>query len=254
MLSKSSVSIKFLAMTLLSSISCMVQADFQNCTVSGGPGVIESTGGPTSGVPWQLQYDPDQKKARILQGEGSPICVTDVTQYADTLRLDGCNLVFSRQNGNPFYNHAEFSNGLSAGSGSLVDRNGDGLADALAILVSAYSGRTQVPMVLTDIPLQYYPASGTPTHWLLPQNLSYGPVTLRNPNYYTPINAQKQSLDIECPGLTVSTGLRASSSSFSSSIPTASFWGYAAMILLLMFTGIGVLRSRGFGNEFDLRG
>ncbi|MBK5962816.1 hypothetical protein CCR95_01575 [Thiocystis minor] len=167
-----------------------------------------------------------------------------------SLELPDCGLSFSRRSGSDLFHSGSFTNGHGTGSGYLVDTNGDGLADTLALRL-AYPGAPDLRM---DIPLKYYPDARTPTHWLLPLQLPYGGGRTFNIgfNYYTPVDAQNQRIDIECPGgPTVSTGLAAAISP--SGIPTLSFWGYAVMILLLAFAGIGVLRNRGFGDDLHLR-
>jgi len=244
--------VKFAAVFMLSAVSGMAQAAFGNCTVSGQAGVIQGFNGtPINGTTWTAEYDPDTNQARITT-DGYIACSGPVTQYANTLAL--CGLTFEKRNGSPVFNFAHFSNRQGSGDGILVDTNGDGLADALELALR-YPG---APAALMNIPLQYYPLGTTsPTYWWLPRQLPYAPGLTFDiqADYFTPVNAQTLNLVIQCPGgLTVATGLRTSAVNVGASpVPTASFWGYAAMILLLMLAGIWMLRRRGFGNDFDLR-
>lgn len=271
--------VKFAAVAMLVAGPVVVQAErcSTNCTISGQCGVIAGTGSTPGGddpvytlnyVDKQLVYgDPEQPCLP------PSTCSSDVIgdQNSNVLQLPGFGLTFSKLNGNPGFNHGVFSNKWGTACGTLVDQNNDGKADNIVVQLGAYAGSGGVPNVLLDsLP---FPVKGLiDGYWLLeidPAWTSYtGPL-----NFFTPVNtgANPPEIRLVCTptggtgtqqtdangtldvAVTQQTNAQGPGPCGPTAIPTATFWGYSAMTMLLMFAGMRLLRKRGFGDDFNLR-
>ena len=195
---------------------------------------------------------------------------------SSVLQLPGFGLRFSKLNGNSVFNYGVFTNKSGIACGTLVDTGNDGLADEIQVQLGAYAGRGAVPSMLVSFPVMN-PANG---RWLLQVPLDWTNYSYLGPlNFFTPFNTtpvyqvNPPSISLVCnPSGTGGTGTqqtdangtlqvvvnretnaKAQGPCATTSIPTATFWGYAAMTLLLMFAGMRLLRRRGFGDDFNLR-
>jgi len=262
-----------------------VHAAFGPCTVSGQPGVVIDTADnamPDVGDQrYILEYDPVTSQIRYFlednvaapgQNRVGPLATSTYANNGGQITIPGFGLSFLALGGNVVPNHGTFIHpALGYGCGTLVDNNMDNLADSLVLQLANYIG---APAVLMDIPLTYYPTPNTPppiTHWWLQNPLNYFPnLTMMNAamfnigfDYFTPVDLANQRILVSCNGgaTTLEVNLQTNADApgacvgpvAPTNIPTASFWGYAALLLLLMLFGVRALRNRGFGDDFNLR-
>jgi len=242
---------------LLATVSGVVQSQsVPNCTISGQPGVIASTGTtPQRGDPvYTLNY----VEGQLVYDADGPTGGSSVVgnQNTEVLQLPGFGLTFSKLKGNPGFNHGVFNNHWGTACGTLVDTNGDGQANEIVMQMGAYAGRGGMP-VITSFPLSTVQPGNTlqpdVTYWplrILPSWTPYsGPL-----NFFTPVAGK--SISLSCPGLSLAADPQTNARSPGpcvNDIPTATFWGYAALTLLMLFSGMRLLRKGGFGNDFNLR-
>ena len=268
--------VKFSAYAMLAVGSCMVQAQvLPNCKISGQPGVIASYSNttPAENDPvYTLNYNPTSNSLEYDAGGSTGSSAVVGNQDSKVLQLPGFGLTFSKLDGNPGFNHGEFTNRLGTACGTLVDKTDDGSADDIDVQLGSYAGRGSVPSMLISFPVKQITAG---RYWLLQVLDAWtdydGPL-----NFFTPVNQGiLPSISLVCAPNPTSTGAsgtqqtdangtldvvvtqetnaRVPGPCATTSIPTATFWGYAAMTLLLMFAGMSLLRKRGFGDDFNLR-
>lgn len=274
---------KFTALAMLAVGSSMVQAASAtpNCKISGEDGVIaKNKNNNRSLYALNYYYAPGTAAGNLeLYQNGVPTgrrSEVVVDSSSSVVQLPGFGLTFSQLNGNSGFNHGVFTNKSGTACGTLVDTGNDGLADEIQVQLGAYGGRGAVPSMLISFPVTEL----TEGDWLLqvpPEwtNSTYlGPLNFLTPVNLAPVNqVDPPSISLVCnPSGTGGTGTqqtdangtlqvvvnretnaRAPGPCVTTSIPTATFWGYAAMTLLLMFAGVRLLRKRGFGDDFNLR-
>lgn len=258
MKAKTSACVNYAMVAMVAAGSGIVQGQqATGCTISGQPGVIASYGtSPSVSDPvYTLAYVGNQ----LVYDAGGPTGGSPVVGNQDTnvLQLPGFGLNFSKLNGNPGFNHGVFTNRWGTACGTLVDTGGDGQADELVMQMGAYAGRGDGVPVITNFPLNFV-QSDRILYWslqILPSWTNYnGPL-----NFFTPVNNNNMSLSCgengELLALEVDgqTNARGPGPCATNAIPTATFWGYAAITLLLMFAGMRLLRKGGFGDDFNLR-
>ncbi len=273
---------KALVFSALSVITGLAQAAFSDCTLSGQAGVVRDINsnnipdGPVAGgdAVYIMQYDPDTNQARYFwEDVGGRFLVdtSSVSQSTDIVGLPGFGVIFYKLLGNPVFNQGQYTHprGQGTACGTLVDSDNDGLADRLVLQMSMYNA---APAVLMDHVLQFYPSAAAATHWWLPNPFPYAPSLFGAPSaalnigqaYFAPVDLGNQNMVVSCPGLTtpfvtslatnaIGPGPCPLAAAGDTRIPTVSFWGYAALALLLMVAGIRMLRHRGFGDDFNFR-
>lgn len=278
-----SVFVKYAVVAMLAAGSGFVQAQpvpTTNCRISNQPGVIAGYGNAPSlhDDVYTLDYDGNQlvykanSQNETCSKTGSSPIVGN--QDANVLQLPGFGLTFSKLNGNPGFNHGVFSNKWGTACGTLVDNSKpkDDLADEIVVQLGAYAGRGTVPTMLISFPINEITND---IYWLLAIDSDWtsSPCPL---NFFTPVNTgvTPPEIRLECDSsvitggtgnqqtdangtldvvVTQETNATAPGPCATNAIPTATFWGYAAMTLLLMFAGMRLLRKGGFGDDFNLR-
>lgn len=257
-----SVYVKYALVVMLTAGPAIVQAQSAtNCTISGEPGVYacpDLVSPPSQSCTlYTLDYRNNQLVYDAPGSFGVPTGSSSVgNQVPNVLQLPGFGLTFSKLNGYSQFNHGVFTNHWGTACGTLVDTDNDDLADKLVVQLGAYAGRGLVAPVIADFDINFVRPNGTIYWWLpIPGSWTNYPGPL---NFYTPVNQNGVSLSCNDGELTVAgigqTNARAQGPcAINASIPTATFWGYAAMTLLLMFAGMRLLRKRGFGDDFNLR-
>lgn len=267
MKAKTSAYVKFAAAAVLAAGSSFVQAQQTNCSVSGEDGVYACDDGvpPPCGQPYTLNYTGNQL-VYVVPGQACPplsTCSSDVIGdgSSNVLQLPGFGLTFSKLNGNlGGFNHAVFTNHWGTACGTLVDTSGDGQADELVMQMGAYAGRGGIPVIYSfplSFPKNFVEVDNT-FYWSL-QILKGWTSYLGPLNFFTPVNQNGISLSCDDNGKLLAlevngrTNARSQGPCATNAIPTATFWGYAAITLLLMFAGMRLLRKGGFGDDFNLR-
>jgi hypothetical protein len=248
--------VKYAAVAMLAAGSNIIKAEPVPCTISGQDGVVANYSGnppPLVGDDlYTLSYD-DANKQLAYSAPNQPGAQTGTSsvvgnQDTNVLRLPEFGLTFSKLNGNPGFNHGVFTNRWGTACGTLVDTGGGEQAENLVVQMGAYARRGAIPSLIIDFPITaesgYWPLR-IPFEWT---NYHYrGPL-----NFFTPVSDNKVLLS--CGGLAVEVDGKTNAQApgpcaINASIPTATFWGYAAMTLLLMFAGMRLLRKGGFGDD-----
>lgn len=252
--------VKYATVAMLAAGSSIVNSAPVPCTISGQDGVVASyytTPPPHVGDSlYTLNYDDANKQLAYFApnqpGAQSGASTVVVNKDTNVLQLPGFGLTFSKLNGNPGFNHGVFTNSWGTACGTLVDNGGGEQAEKLVVQMGAYARRGAIPTLIIDFPITE--ESG---YWPLRINSEWTNYHYWGPlNFFTPVSRNK--ISISCGELAVEVDGKTNAQApgpcaINASIPTATFWGYAAMTLLLMFAGMRLLRKGGFGDDFNLR-